>query len=71
MGERKQEITLEEAFAILEETVSKLETEDITLEESFKEYKYGMEMLKYCNDKIDRVEKKVLKINEDGEQDEL
>lgn len=71
MGAGKQEITLEEAFSILEETVAKLETEDISLEESFKEYKYGMEMLKYCNDKIDKVEKKVLKINEDGETDEF
>ena len=39
MGTKKKELTLEEAFEILEETVSKLEAEDITLEDSFKEYK--------------------------------
>ncbi len=71
MGIEEQELTLEEAFSLLEETVSKLETEDITLEESFQTYKNGMDILKFCNDKIDRVEKKVLKINENGEIDEL
>ncbi|WMC92936.1 exodeoxyribonuclease VII small subunit [Kineothrix sp. MB12-C1] len=71
MGEAKQELTLEEAFSALEEAVSKLEAEDISLEESFQVYKEGMNMLKYCNDKIDKVEKKVLQINEDGEINEF
>lgn len=71
MGSKKQELTLEEAFDVLEDTVSRLEAEDITLEESFQVYQRGMEMLKYCNDKIDRVEKKVLRINEDGATDEF
>lgn len=71
MGTKKRELTLEEAFAVLEETVSKLEKEDITLEDSFQIYKEGMELLKYCNDKIDTVEKKVLQINEDGELNEF
>lgn len=71
MGETKQELTLEEAFSALEEAVSKLEAEDISLEESFQVYKEGMNMLKYCNDKIDKVEKKVLQINEDGEINEF
>lgn len=63
--------TLEEAFDMLEEKIARLEAEDITLEESFQAYKEGMEILKYCNDKIDRVEKKVLRINEDGEINEF
>lgn len=71
MGTKKRELTLEEAFAVLEKTVSKLEKEDITLEDSFQTYKEGMELLKYCNDKIDTVEKKVLQINEDGELNEF
>lgn len=71
MGTEKRELTLEEAFEMLEMTVSKLEKEEITLEESFQEYQQGMEILKYCNDKIDQVEKKVLSINEDGETNEF
>ncbi|MCI8929672.1 MAG: exodeoxyribonuclease VII small subunit [Lachnospiraceae bacterium] len=67
----ERELTLEEAFEKLEETIEKLQAEDITLEDSFKEYKQGMEILKYCSDKIDRVEKKVLKIEGNGELNEF
>ena len=67
----EKELTLEEAFERLEETIEKLQAEDITLEDSFKEYKQGMEILKYCSDKIDRVEKKVLKIEGNGELNEF
>lgn len=69
--EAGQEPTLEKAFDMLEDTVVRLESEDITLEESFQAYQKGMEILKYCNHKIDRVEKKVLRINEDGQTDEF
>ena len=67
----EKELTLEEACEKLEETIEKLQAEDITLEDSFKEYKQGMEILKYCSDKIDRVEKKVLKIEGNGELNEF
>lgn len=63
--------SLEEAFEQIEKTIESLEDENITLEDSFREYQQGMKLLKYCNEKIDMVEKKVLKINEDGELDEL
>ncbi len=45
--------------------------EDISLEESFKLYKEGMKLVKSCNDRIDKVEKEVLKLNENGELDEF
>ena len=70
-GNVKPEITLEEAFDQLEQIISQLEEEEITLDQSFKIYKEGMELLKYCNDTLDTVEKKVLKINESGELDEF
>lgn len=66
-----KELNLEEAFEQLEETVAALEQEDISLEESFRIYKNGMELLKKCNQAIDQVEKKVLILNEDGETHEF
>lgn len=66
-----KEQTLEQAFEKLEEMIGKLEQEDISLEESFKLYKEGMKLIKSCNDKIDKVEKEVLKLNENGELDEF
>ena len=63
--------TLEDAFLQLETVIERLEAEDISLEDSFKAYTEGMELLQFCNASIDRVEKKVLKMNEDGELDEF
>lgn len=67
----QQGISLEEAFAQLEEVIAHLEAEEITLEQSFQEYNRGMQLLQYCNATIDQVEKKVLQINEDGGLDEF
>lgn len=61
-----KDLSLEQAFVRLEDTISRLESEDITLEESFAEYKAGMELLKHCNDSIDKVEKQVMMLSAEG-----
>lgn len=66
-GAVSEDVTLEEAFRQLDKVVERLESREITLEESFKIYQSGMELLKTCNEKIDRVEKKMLQMDEDGE----
>lgn len=66
-----KEQTLEQTFEKLEETIGKLEQEDLSLEESFRLYKEGMKLIKSCNDRIDKVEKDVLKLNENGELNEF
>lgn len=71
MEQKEESFNLEEAFAKLEETVSQLERDDISLEDSFKEYQKGMELLKKCSETIDSVEKKVLVLNENGELNEF
>lgn len=62
---------LEENFAKLEETIERLEAEDISLEDAFAAYSEGMALLKTCNGQIDRVEKQVLKLTEQGTLEEL
>lgn len=64
--EQTQERTLEEAFSQLDELAARLEDRATSLEESFCLYKKGMELLKYCSDKLDTVEKKMLQMDEDG-----
>ena len=64
---QEQEPTLEESFARLEEMLEKLEDRELPLEESFRLYQRGMELLAHCNEKIDTVEKKILVMNGDGE----
>lgn len=71
MADKKKEFNLEDAFLQLNQTIENLEREDISLEDSFAEYQKGMELLKQCNDAIDKVEKKVLVLNEKGETDEF
>ncbi len=71
MAKKEEGFNLEEAFLKLEETVAALERDDISLEASFQEYQKGMELLKKCSETIDKVEKKVLILNENGETDEF
>ena len=66
MGKAKTELTLEEMLVLLDEHVKKLESEDISLEESFHTYEEGIKLIKECNSKIDRVEKKVMQLDDDG-----
>ena len=68
---QKEEKTLEEAFSELDVLADKLEDRETSLEDSFRLYKQGMGLLKFCNDKLDTVEKKMLQMNEDGSLGEL
>lgn len=64
-------ISLEEAFAKLDSLISELEKPENSLEASLKAFEEGMQLVKYCNDSIDKVEKKVLVLGQDGELDEF
>ena len=66
-----QETTIEESLKELDGIVEKLESRDISLEQSFSIYQKGMELLRQCSGKIDTVEKKMLKISGDGEISEF
>ena len=66
-----REETLEELFGRLDRIIAKLEDRDTTLEDSFAAYEQGVRYLKACNDKIDKIEKKMLVINESGGLDEF
>lgn len=63
---KTEEKTLEEVFSRLDELAGRLEDRNTSLEESFRFYKEGMELLKYCSTKLDTVEKKMLQMDEDG-----
>ena len=67
----KKNMTIEENFAKLEDTLALLESDEVTLEEAFAAYNEGMKLLKQCNDQIDKVEKQVLKLSGDGTLTEL
>lgn len=63
--------SVEETFQELEEIIRKLESGESSLEESFQYYEAGMKLVKSCNEKIDKVEKQMVVLEEDGENHEL
>ncbi|MCD8154143.1 MAG: exodeoxyribonuclease VII small subunit [Clostridiales bacterium] len=63
--------SLEESFARLDVLAERLEDPKTSLEESFRLYRQGMELLKLCSEKLDTVEKKMLQLNEDGTYSEF
>ena len=64
-------LSLEEAFGKLDTLIAELEKPEDSLEASFCAFEQGMKLVKYCNDTIDKVEKKVLVLAQDGELDEF
>lgn len=59
----------EDAIIELEGIVKKLERGELSLEESLEAFQSGIELTKYCNTKLDEMEKKItiLLENEKGE----
>ncbi len=63
--------TLEAAFEELDETIAALEDPDVTLDESLKLYQQGIKLLKFCNDSIDKVEKKIIELKTEDEENDI
>ena len=64
---KEKENNLEQSFLKLNDIIKKLESEDISLEDSFSLYQEGVKLLKSCNDSIDRVEKQLIILGEANE----
>ena len=62
-----KKVSLEESFEQLETIIEQMKTGDMTLEDSFKKYEEGMKLIKNCSNSIDRVEKKLI-VLENGEE---
>lgn len=69
--EKKEEFSLEEGLDQIEQLLERLGDQEVSLEESFKLYQKGMELLKQCNARIDHVEKQMLQIDEEGQTHEF
>ena len=63
----EKELTIEESFAEIETILNKLESNEVTLEDSFLLYQSGMKLIKHCNDLMNAVEQKVQMLNSNGE----
>lgn len=70
MTEEKKDGTLENRMQQMEEILERMESMELSLDESFKLYRQGMEQLQKCNEMVDTVEKQLQIIEEGGTIDE-
>lgn len=68
---KENKLSIEESFSKIEGIIEKLEDPEISLEASFQEYQAGMKLLKDCDKQIEKVEKKILVLEETGETHEF
>ena len=62
--------TLEQSFERLEEILEAMENGNTPLKDNFQLYKEGMKLIQNCNQQLDKVEKQIVLINDQGEQEE-
>lgn len=55
----EKKINFEEAILSLEEIVRKLESGELTLDESISEFEEAVKLVKLCNEKLEKAEQKV------------
>lgn len=56
--------SIEENFQNIEDIISNMQKEDITLEQSFDLYNKGLNLIKDCNSQIEKIEEQIKIINE-------
>ena len=62
------DLDFETALEKLEKVVDDLEEGGLSLDKTLAEFSQGMKLLKFCNQKLDKAEKKIeLMLKEDGE----
>ena len=60
---------IEEKFEEIDKIIGSLEVNEVTLDESFELYKMGMDIIKECNKEIEKVEKQIIILQEDNEEE--
>ncbi|HHX93745.1 MAG TPA: exodeoxyribonuclease VII small subunit [Tenericutes bacterium] len=67
-----EEKTFEEALEELSEIVNELEQGETNLDEAVKKFNQGMELAKFCHEKLKNAEKQVSKVlSEDGKLEDF
>lgn len=69
--EDKKETGLETRFVRIEEILKQMEDENVTLDESFELYKKGLNEISAANQSLEKIEKEMLVLREDGKLEEF
>lgn len=65
----KTKFQIEEAYQELDALIAHLEAEDTSLSEAFSDYKKGIKLLEKCQSTLDLIEKEVILLKENGEEE--
>ena len=65
---KKTEANFESAIGELEQIIQQIETNDIDLDSALNQYKQGMELVKFCQDKLRDVEQKIKILDQETNQ---
>lgn len=63
MKQKKTQKSFEESYSRLEKILEKLESDDVTLEETINLYEEGLALTKFCYDKLNNAELRIKEIN--------
>jgi len=63
LKQKKTEKSFEESYSRLGKILEKLESEDVTLEETIKLYEEGLTLTKFCYEKLNNAELRIKEIN--------
>lgn len=63
--------TIEESFEKLDKIVSQLGDGSLSMNEAFKLYKEGVQLVNNCNNMLDKVEKQLVVLNGSEETDDV
>ena len=67
----KKKFDIDQGFHQLDEILTKHSSEEIKLPEAVKLYTEGVNLVKQCKDSLDKVEKELIVLEENGEEHEL
>lgn len=62
-----KKMSLEECFEGLDDIIVELQSGELSLEDSFKKYEEGMKLIKKCTETIDKVERKLIVVENEQE----
>lgn len=66
----KKKFSIDEGFSQLDDILKNLEQEDIKLADAVELYTKGVSTLKECKDSLDQVEKELILLEQNGENNE-
>lgn len=64
-----EQMTIQQSFEKLDQIIEKMQSEELSLEETFHLYKEGISLVEGCNQKIEKIQCDIQKLNTENTND--